>query len=162
MANHGYTMAFVLCFMISHDGPGTAWRGHVWPLSTPRKTLRMEPLAASDPCGRSWNPSMVVRTSSLLHLNLFQEFTAFKMFKCLNLSHARHSSSINTYQMYIVSYIQGDNIWLEISECVKKTLLAIGPKMQVPASYLEFLQLWHALANLPNNFLIFFPFCRAL
>lgn len=27
--------------------------------------------------------------------------------------------------------LQGDNIWLQIAECVKKTLLAIGPKMQV-------------------------------
>ena len=52
--------------------------------------------------------------------------------------------------MYRQLCIRGDNIWLEIAECVKKTLLAIGPKMQVPASCLEFLQLWHALANLPK------------
>ena len=53
----------------------------------------------------------------------------FKMFKLEPMPGT--AAVINVYHQLC---IRGDNIWLEIAECVKKTLLAIGPKMQVPAS----------------------------
>ena len=121
----------------------------------------MEALAASDPYVRFWNlPSKMVSWLHVIDLQRCQrrDYQYYNDENCgiPEIPKKKHKSRNTSCQvrngiasmllflsflsvfsvtcpMFFSDDLQGDNIWLQIAECVKKTLLAIGPKMQVPA-----------------------------